>query len=556
MQEPSPTGLSSGAPDFDAWIRDAEALLKGRPWTTLRATIDGVAIEPLYLGAEGTDELRFHADAPELGWRIRARVRDVADARAAVALGAHELWTSDPQVVGAVAAELAAGQVTVLLDTTELPPEAVRAAPRRAGVTLLVDAVAAPVSVAMAIAAGSPIRIRVSTLLYVESSPAGLLAQTELGLFIEETLAVLRGLEARGAPLEAVLPLLEAQVTTGRDILVTACKLRALRALFGRLQTALGVTEPVPLRVHAITGVTTTALRDPWNNLLRATFEGTAAVIGGADSVTLGEVDAVPGGFETPPPEGLGRRLALTAQWVLGAEGHLGRVRDPLAGAYAAETLTAQLVTDGWAELQRFEALVEAGETDLRKALPGSADRLKSVATRRTVVVGVNDFAPTADHITGVPAGGAREGAEWERLAARVQALEGRLALVALGPVKEHAARLEFVMRFVQAAGFQVEVVASEGLPRAPVHGVIFCGADTAYVDAVPALAPSWSGALVRAVAGAQREHEGRYRAAGVTDFVVLGQDLLALAGGWADLIAAARPTIPERPSARIGGHS
>ena len=556
MQEPSIPGHSGHSPDFDAWIRDAEALLKGRPWTTLRATIDGVAIEPLYLGAEGTDELRFHTDAPELGWRIRARVRNVAEAKAALALGAHELWTTDPAVIDAAEAELTLGQVHVLLDTTDLAPEAVRSAPRRAGVTLLVDAVSAPVSVALALAAGSPIRIRVSTLPYIESSPAGLDAKTELGVFLTELLAVLRGLEARGAPIEAILPLIEAQVTTGRDLLVTACKLRALRALFERIQTALGVADPVPLRVHAVTGVTTTALRDPWNNLLRASFEGTAAVIGGVDSLTLGEVDAVPGGFDPAPPEGLGRRLALTAQWVLGAEGHLGRVHDPLAGAYATETLTAQLTLDGWAELQRMEALVEAGETDLRRALPGTSDRLKARATRKTVIVGVNDFAPTNDRLSGVPDGGCREGADWERLAACVMALGGHVGLVALGPVKDHAARLEFVLRFVQAAGFTPVVLAEGERPAVALHGVIFCGADPTYVDAVPALAPSWAGVLFRAVAGAQRDSEARYRAAGITDFVAVGQDLLALAGVWADLIRVSRPAIPERPSARVGGLS
>ncbi len=356
----------------------------------------------------------------------------------------------------------------------------------------------------------------------LEVAEAGGEAPDILGGALWRAARGLRAAEAAGADVELLFRHAALRLPLGRDLPANIAMLRAARTLWSALQVGLGLA-PIPVLLHAVGGVTTLARRDPWNNAVRATFEGASALLGGVDALTLRPYDRLLGGSDD------GRRLALTTAAVLREEAWLNAVEDAAAGSYALEDATAQLVRDGWA---RFQALERAGVEDLG---PVRARRESELARRRQVVVGVSDHAPAtagaAAEAEGVPAGAGdsfREGAQWEALAQRV-----RGAVVVLVPVGSAAGpRLEFSQRLFAAGGFRTVTVGSATVVPGAA-GYVLCGADADLVDGVGGAAAALvgrTGFLVQA--GAPGANEAAYRAAGVGGFFALGQDLLAFIHG------------------------
>jgi len=133
-------------------------------------------------------------------------------------------------------------------------------------------------------------------------------------------------------------------VSVGTSYFLEIAKLRALRILWFRL---MGYYEqsrvPAPY-VHAQTSTFYDAKATPNTNLLRSTTEAMAAVIGGADVLTVHAFDAV-----LTAPSAFSERIARNVSVLLKAESYLDKVADPSAGAYYIETMTHQLVEGAWA---------------------------------------------------------------------------------------------------------------------------------------------------------------------------------------------------------------
>jgi methylmalonyl-CoA mutase len=141
-----------------------------------------------------------------------------------------------------------------------------------------------------------------------------------------------------------------------------------------------------------------------------------------------------------------------------------------------------------------------------------------------------------------------------ERLAAPLEALrdraDARLAatgtrprvfLANLGPISEHKARAAYAQNFFEAAGFQT--LSNDGFSSAEQAGAAFvksgaelavlCSSDALYAELAEATARALSQAGARAIvlAGSPGEREASYRAAGVTDFIFVGTNLVTTLG-------------------------
>jgi methylmalonyl-CoA mutase len=75
------------------------------------------------------------------------------------------------------------------------------------------------------------------------------------------------------------------------------------------------------------------SVRDPHNNMLRATVEALAGVLGGCDSMQVGAFDEV-----IRPPDDFSRRIARNTQLILQKECELDQVIDPAGGSWFVET--------------------------------------------------------------------------------------------------------------------------------------------------------------------------------------------------------------------------
>ncbi|MDA1263480.1 MAG: methylmalonyl-CoA mutase family protein [Planctomycetota bacterium] len=134
----------------------------------------------------------------------------------------------------------------------------------------------------------------------------------------------------------------------GRDLFEEIAKLRAARVLWQKTLLATGA-DLVPLpELRATTAWRTLTTREPMTNVLRATTQAYAAVLGGADTLVV----------RPHADTEKARRLAIQLQLVLRHEGHLDRSVDPLAGSYLVEARTDALARAAWGHAR---TILEAG---------------------------------------------------------------------------------------------------------------------------------------------------------------------------------------------------
>lgn len=179
------------------------------------------------------------------------------------------------------------------------------------------------------------------------------------------------------------------------DLFEEIAKFRAMRRLYARtMRDHFGVTDPAcqRMRFSVQTAGNTLTRQQPEVNIMRATLEALAAVLGGAQSIHLCSYDEAHG---LPTEES--SRIALRTQQVLAYESGVTKTIDPLAGSYYVESLTnsleqaigrqieeiremggmARAIRDGWLE-QRINAARYRNQ--------------REIDSGRRVQVGVNRF--------------------------------------------------------------------------------------------------------------------------------------------------------------------
>jgi len=370
---------------------------------------------------------------------------------------------------------------------------------------------------------------------------AGASEGQELGAALAQGVLYLRALEAHGVTLDEAFRVLSFIVPVDTDQFLGIAKLRALRRLWAKVAAACGIGS-APALIHAETSWRMLTRRDSHVNILRNTIAAFAAGVGGADTVTV-----LPFTHALGLPDAAARRLARNTSIVLMEEASLWRVADPAAGAGGYEALTEELAARAWALFQEIEgeggllASLSQGSLQARIAATAAA-RAKAVATRREPITGTSEFAdlaeiapvvldapeqthPAAQDSAILPLVSRRIAEPFEALRARADAIRAatgqrpRVALVTLGALADHAARLAFTRNLFEAGGI---AVAEEATLACLV------GSDAAYADEGAARAASLtsSGKIVW-LAGRPGEMEAALREAGVTRFVYAGCDVV-----------------------------
>jgi methylmalonyl-CoA mutase len=232
--------------------------------------------------------------------------------------------------------------------------------------------------------------LQVSTAAY---DNAGATAVQELAAAIASGVEYLRACEAAGLQPERALSQIVFSMAVGCDQFLEIAKFRAIRALWNRVEQAVGVADSERfIRVHARTSRRILTKRDPWVNLLRTTIGSFAAAVGGADQITVLPFDDVIG-----PSDDFARRVARNTQIVLADEVHLGRVIDAAGGSFYVETLTRQLAEMAWAAFQSIEeqggmlAVLRSGA--FKREIDATWEqRQKDLSRRKTPITGVSEY--------------------------------------------------------------------------------------------------------------------------------------------------------------------
>jgi methylmalonyl-CoA mutase len=223
---------------------------------------------------------------------------------------------------------------------------------------------------------------------------AGGNAVQELAFTLATGVEYLRAMAQRDLDVSVVAPRIRFAVTVGSNFFMEIAKIRALRMLWSRAVGAAGGDENAQrLSLHMRTSHWNKTANDPYNNLLRATVEVFAGVLGGCDSMQVGAFDEV-----VRPPDDFSQRIARNTQLVLQKECSLDQVIDPAGGSWYVENLTAELAQKAWSMFQAVEKL-GGMEKALRQGFPQktvaatASEKLKAIARRRDSMVGINNYA-------------------------------------------------------------------------------------------------------------------------------------------------------------------
>jgi len=233
-------------------------------------------------------------------------------------------------------------------------------------------------------------RLQVSTAVY---DNAGATAVQELAAAVATGVAYVRACEKAGLSPVKACSLIDFSLAIGCDQFLEMAKLRALRALWNRIQEAMGIEATQrTVRLHARTSRRVLTKRDPWVNLLRTTIGCFSAAIGGADQITVLPFDDVIGHSDD-----FARRIARNIQIILAEEAHLGKVLDAGGGSFYVETLTRELAEKAWAAFQAIEGqggmLAALRSGSFKKEVDATWEqRKKDLAKRKTPITGVSEF--------------------------------------------------------------------------------------------------------------------------------------------------------------------
>jgi methylmalonyl-CoA mutase len=123
-------------------------------------------------------------------------------------------------------------------------------------------------------------------------------------------------------------------------LIESIAKLKALRALWYQVARAYGHDDynQESLHIHARSERANDGPYGPHENMLKATFAAIAAITGGCSSLTI-EADA---------QSQLVSRQARNISTILREESFLDQVSDPVAGAYAVESITNVIAKKAW----------------------------------------------------------------------------------------------------------------------------------------------------------------------------------------------------------------
>ncbi len=621
------TPLSASFPQATerAWLAEVEKALKGKgPETLARKTADGIAIKALYretdfpaatgpLGTPGeAPYLRGKTAAPDrfLPWDIRQRfthpspeqtnaeiLRDLERGVSSVEIVVDPLGEDGVQisrladletVLQGIRADIATvsfsharspglGTATLFARWAEKQPEGSRVAFNLDPLGCLArtgrigEGLDATFSRLAAMEAGLTDRLAQASVYRIDAGfvhEAGGSEAQELGALIASAVDTLRRLSVHTA-LDGIAQKLAFAIALDANYGIGIAKIRAARRLWARCLGALNL-DAAPMTLQATTSARMLTTYDPWTNMLRGACAAFAGAVGGADILTVRPFNEPLG-----VPEELGRRIARNTQIIAMEESALGRVADPLGGAWFTETFAEELAQTAWAEFQRIESeggfagSLTSGAFQARVKAVRDA-RAKDIARRKIAITGVSEFplleevpAPVAavaerthgdaaserDLPAQIPDGITPTGAPTScpallpiRLAAPFEALRNAAAkairpptvfLATLGPLADFTARADFARNVFAAGG----IVSKE--PPVPPKSVteltaafkasgcqmaVLCSTDKMYE------AEAESAAEALRQAGARRVWlAGKHEAAGIDANVFAGADIVQL---------------------------
>ena len=222
----------------------------------------------------------------------------------------------------------------------------------------------------------------------------------QVGFALAAGIDYIDAMSRRGIEPVRAAGLVEFGFTVASNFFFEISKLRAFRMVWSRAAESFGIpADKCRAAIATRTSRWNKTIYDPHVNVLRATTEAMAAVIGGASSICIYPFNAC---YERPNEDS--RRLARNTQIMLKNEAMMGRVSDPGGGSYAIEMITEFQAHRSWEIMQEIEALGgyrKAAEWIAEKSAKSMTAREERIASRKRIFVGTNMYANAQERALG-----------------------------------------------------------------------------------------------------------------------------------------------------------
>ena len=180
----------------------------------------------------------------------------------------------------------------------------------------------------------------------------------------------------------------------GMDFYMEIAKMRAARLLWARIISEFNPQDERSkmLRTHCQTSGWSLTEQSPYNNIIRTTIEGMAAIFGGTQSLHTNALDEA-----VALPSESAARIARNTQLILQKETGITRVVDPWGGSFFMENLTQQVAEAAWEIINTVESnggmakYLETGEPKLNIER-AAAEKQARIDKGEEAVVGVNCY--------------------------------------------------------------------------------------------------------------------------------------------------------------------
>ena len=220
----------------------------------------------------------------------------------------------------------------------------------------------------------------------------GVSALQEIAFGLYLGLYTIKSAMARGLGVDEVAPRVSFFLSAENEFLEEVAKYRAMRRVWARLMREdMGAKDPRSwlMRFHVQTTALNLTAQQPYNNLIRSTIHALAAILGGAQSLSVNSFDEA-----LAIPTEASATLSIRTQQIIFYETGIANVLDPLGGSYCVETLTNQLEEQAREILDYLNRL--SPERAFRymeeEADEAGYQRQRAIDNGERVLVGVNRF--------------------------------------------------------------------------------------------------------------------------------------------------------------------
>ncbi len=338
----------------------------------------------------------------------------------------------------------------------------------------------------------------------------------------------------------------------GPDYFPEIAKLRAARLLWSAIMKKFCSNSYPEMEMHCVTSGWNKTVYDPYVNMLRTQTEAMSAILGGTGSLTIEPFDSA---YRESSP--FSERIARNQQLILKEESGFDMVADPSAGSYYIENLTDMLADSAWKlfleteEQGGFLNALRNGSIQ-KKIKESGALRKKEIASRKTILLGTNQYPDSGEKLSDKPdrlvlevkakSGTdvepvlpARGAAEYEKIRMAVEASvkKPHVFLLTIGNPVMRKARAQFSSVFFGCGGYKVTnnngFDTIEAGVRAAVDSkadiVVICSSDEEYASFAPEIYNNLKNKCIVVVAGNPACAEYLVRA-GIEHFIHLKTDV------------------------------